>query len=199
MPIRFAWKCLVSSTLSCASYTLDPEQCLQKFFRYKPPKCQLLSIAIAKSRCQTYSQQQVLKFPFQKSFVKMVTLNELSSEFSNTAMLSTDDDLEDGEIFDDEEESDYFGHLDKETRIGSSDKERISRDEKLKHYLHAETYKRNFNDTIHHEVRRQSEFVSKVGPRHEIRRPMHDLGHIQHEEKMPKRDWPRKDAEQRSY
>ena len=41
----------------------------------------------------------------------MVTLNELSSEFSNTVMLSTDDDLEDGEIFDDEEESDYNSRL----------------------------------------------------------------------------------------
>ena len=176
-----------------------------------------MSIAIAKSRWQTYSQQQVLKFPFQKSFAKMVTLNEFSSEFSNTAMMSTDDDLEDGEIFDDVDESDYFGYLDKEIRIGSSDNKeylnfsqnqhltkwkgvaegRISRDEKPKHDLQAETCNKNFNDTIH-QVRRQSEFVSKVGHRHEIRRPMHDLGHIQHEEKMPKRDWPRKDAEQRS-
>ena len=165
----------------------------------------------------TYSQQQVLNFPFQKSIAKMVTLNELSSEFSNPAMRSTDDDLEDGEIFDEEEESDYIAHLNKETKIESSGKEnlnfsqnhhlikwkgfeeRISRDEKPKHDLQAETCNKNFNDTIHHEVRRQSEFVSKVGPRHEIRRPMHDLGHIQHEEKMPKRDWPRKDAEQRSY
>jgi len=177
-----------------------------------------MSIAIAKSRCQTYSQQQVLKFPFQKSFAKMVTLNELSSEFSNTAMMSTDDDLEDGEIFDDVDESDYFGYLDKEIRIGSSDNKkslnfsqnqhltkwkgvaegRISRDEKPKHYLQAETYKRNFNNAIHNEARRQSEFVSKNGPRHEIRRPLYGLGHIQHEEKMPTRDWPRKDAEQRS-
>ena len=70
-----------------------------------------MSIAIAKSRWQTYSQQQVLKFPFQKSFAKMVTLNEFSSEFSNTAMMSTDDDLEDGEIFDDVDESDYFGYF----------------------------------------------------------------------------------------
>ena len=166
-----------------------------------------MSIAIAKSRWQTYSQQQLLKYPFQKLFAKMVTLNEFSSEFSNTAMMSTDDDMEDGEIFDDVDESDYFGYLDKEIRIGSSDKENLnlnftkrkwvegrkSRDEKPKHYLHVETYKRNFNDTIHHEDRRQSEFVSKVGPRHEIRRPMYDLGHIQYEEKMPK-----KDAEQRS-
>ena len=160
----------------------------------------------------------VLKFPFQKSFAKMVTLNELSSEFSNTAMMSTDDDLEDGEIFDDVEESDYFGYLDKKIRIGSSDNKenlnfsqnqhltkwkgvaegRISRVEKPKHYLQAETYKRNFNNAIHNEARRQSEFVSKVGPRHEIWRPLYDLGHIQHEEKMPTRDWPRKDAEQRS-
>ena len=50
----------------------------------------------------TYSQQQVLNFPFQKSIAKMVTLNELSSELSNLAMRSTDDDLEDGEIFDEE-------------------------------------------------------------------------------------------------
>ena len=75
---------------------------------------------------------------------------------------------------------------------------RISRDEKPKHYLQAETYKRNFNNAIHNEARRQSEFVSKVGPRHEIRRPLYDLGLVQHEEKMPTRDSPRKDAEQRS-
>ena len=56
----------------------------------------------------------------------MVTLNELSSEFSNTAMLSTDDDLEDGEIFDDEEESDYNSRLEKETKIIDQTIRRIS-------------------------------------------------------------------------
>ena len=39
-------------------------------------------------------------------------------------------------------------------------------------------------------------FDSKVGPRHEMRRPLYDLGPTQHEEK--RKDWPRKDAEQRS-